>query len=254
MHILFTVCGRAGSKGVKSKNIRDFLGKPLVMHTIAAIALFTNKNPQYCCSVAVNTDSIEMVKILQNQSIYEKEVLFVPRLPELAGDTIAKGAVIMNTLENVEAQVNVKYDMVVDLDITSPLRTVRDIENLIAKKLESDFDTVFSVVESRRNPYFNMVQERNGTYKPIIETAFTARQQTPIVYDMNASMYAYSPEFLKSGKRMFDGRCGIIKMQDTGVLDIDHEQDFELMEVLAKWFIENDKEFAEVLAMKNKRL
>ena len=62
---------------------------------------------------------------------------------------------------------------------------------------------------------------------------FTARQQAPEIYDMNASLYAYSPEFLKSGKGVLDGYCECIEMYDTGVLDLDHEIDFELMEVIA---------------------
>ena len=35
MNILFTICARAGSKGVKSKNARDFLGYPLVYYTLS---------------------------------------------------------------------------------------------------------------------------------------------------------------------------------------------------------------------------
>ena len=40
MNILFTLCGRAGSKGVKGKNARDFLDVPLVWYSMANIALY----------------------------------------------------------------------------------------------------------------------------------------------------------------------------------------------------------------------
>ena len=35
----------------------------------------------------------------------------------------------------------------------------------------------------------------------------------------------------------------MVKMQDTGILDLDHENDFTLMEVIAKWLYENNKEY-----------
>ena len=58
-------------------------------------------------------------------------------------------------------------------------------------------------------------------------------------------MYAYNPEFLKTGKGMLDGYCEIIKMFDTEILDPNHENVFELMEVIAKYLFENKVEFAE---------
>ena len=136
--------------------------------------------------------------------------------------------------------------MVVDLDITSPLRTLDDLESLIEKKMCSDADVVFSVTDSRRNPYFNMVMKTDRGYERVIKSNFNARQEAPEIFDMNASMYAYSPEFLKSGKGIFDGKCDVIKMIDTAVLDIDHENDFELMEVIAEHLFENNKNFEKI--------
>jgi CMP-N,N'-diacetyllegionaminic acid synthase len=59
---------------------------------------------------------------------------------------------------------------------------------------------------------------------------------------MNASMYAYSPKFM-SGQGIFDGKCDAIKMMDTAVLDLDHEKDFELMQVVAQYLYDNYAEF-----------
>ena len=50
MKILFTICGRAGSKGIKNKNIREFVGKPLPYYTISAIDLFFKRNFIECGS------------------------------------------------------------------------------------------------------------------------------------------------------------------------------------------------------------
>lgn len=56
MAILFTVCGRAGSKGFQSKNLKDFLGVPLVYYTLAAIRLWQQRADEEI-DVVLNTDS-----------------------------------------------------------------------------------------------------------------------------------------------------------------------------------------------------
>lgn len=233
MKILFTICGRAGSKGIKNKNLKEFLGFPLPFYTVSAINLFMENNKQYECDIVLNTDSTELINMFQKMINISIEV--VQRAPELGGDTVPKISVIKNSYETIKDRKKTDYDIVVDLDITSPLRTLRDLESLISKKTTSDADVIFSVTDSRRNPYFNMVKKTYNGYERVIKSDFNARQEAPEIYDMNASMYAYSPSFLITGKAIFDGKCEIIKMMDTAVLDIDHENDFELMEVIAEY-------------------
>ena len=241
MNILFTVCGRAGSKGIKNKNIKKFLGVPLLFYTFSAIDLYCKMYADIKMDIALNTDSEQMITLVQEKIIVP--IHFVKRNKELALDNSPKVPVIADTMQAMENKLNQQYDMIVDLDITSPLRTVEDINKLIEMKKNSEYDVVFSVTESRRNPYFNMVQTNDDGVELIIKSDFVARQQAPTVYDMNASMYAYHPEFLKSGKRMFDVKCGITKMMDTGILDLDHENDFELMQVIAAYLFDRKEEF-----------
>lgn len=236
MNILFTVCGRAGSKGIKGKNFRNFLGIPLLYYTFAAIILYRDKHPENKVDIALNTDSPEMIAMIEGNDIIQ--AVIVPRKEELAGDTAAKKPVIADTLNETEKLRNIKYDLVVDCDITSPLRTVEDIEALIAKAGSFEYDVVFSVTESRRNPYFNMVKEnRDGTVSLVVPSEYTTRQQAPAIYDMNASLYAYKPEFLQTETMILHGKCGVTKMEDTAVLDLDHENDFELMQVIANYLV-----------------
>ncbi len=241
MKILFTICGRAGSKGIKNKNIKDFLGKPLPLYSLSAIDLFLNKYEEIFADIVLNTDSEELMDIFRQNKM--REVHIIKRSPELSGDVVSKIAVIRDCVEKMSQQKMNKYDMVVDLDITSPLRTVKDLENLIDKKMSTNCDVVTSVVPSRRNPYFNMVKKSERGYQKVIESDYVARQQAPEIFDLNASLYAYSVEFLFSGKNVLDGYCEVIEMYDTGVLDLDHENDFELMEVIARYLFENKKEF-----------
>ena len=244
MNILFTICGRAGSKGIKNKNVREFLSKPLPLYTLSAIDLFLKKNQDIEADITLSTDSPELIKIFENNPLRKVET--IQRTAALSGDTVAKINVILDCMVQMEQRKKKSFDIVVDLDITSPLRKVQDIQNLIDKKMETSCDVAFSVVDSRRNPYFNMVKKEKNGYGRAISSNFVTRQEAPEIFDMNASMYAYNPDYLKSGKGELDGYCEIIKMYDTGILDLDHEQDFELMEVIAAYLFEKDNAFGEV--------
>jgi len=242
MKLLFTICGRAGSKGIKNKNVKNFLDKPLALYSLSVIDLYLKKS-NYDADIVINTDSEDLMEIFDNNSL--RSVDIIERSADLAGDKVAKVDVIQNCLEVMEEK-NGNYDLIIDLDITSPLRTVKDLDDMIEKKLNTDYDLIFSVTDSRRNPYFNMVMETEHGYDRVIESNFNTRQEAPVIYDMNASIYVYSREFLQRKVGLFDGKCGIHKMFDTGVLDLDHENDMFLMEVIAKYLFENNEEFAEV--------
>lgn len=244
MNILFTICARAGSKGIKNKNLRNFLGYPLPFYTVSAIDLYMKQNPDIQADIVLNTDSRDLIRLFKEH--LKIKVDMIEREPKLALDYTPKIAVILNSLQIIKTRKKTKYDMVVDLDITSPLRTKHDIQNLINKKMHSSADVVFSVTDSRRNPYFNMVKKEGDKYVRVIESSFHTRQEAPEVFDMNASLYAYSPEFLESGKGIFEGRCDVIKMIDTAVLDLDYENDLELMQVIAEYLFSKISDMRQV--------
>lgn len=247
MKLLITICGRAGSKGVKNKNIKPFIGKPLVLYTISAALLYREAHANDHIDICVSSDSEELLRLADRF-----ELACIHRPEDLSQDTASKVSVIRHAALQMEKERNLRYDLILDLDITSPLRTLEDMENAIEKifcSAEADVDiandanaeagfitdVVFSVVPSRRNPYFNMVEIREGKAGRIFERAFTIRQQAPAVYDMNASIYCYRRDSLMSRLKdsPLDGTFDVILMRDTAVLDIDSEEDFELMEFLA---------------------
>ncbi len=244
MRILFTICGRAGSKGIKNKNLRMFCGKHLAYYTVSSIALFKERHPEYDCDIVVNSDSEELLAlVVENRMV---KIDKIRRDNSLAGDSIGKIAVINNCLVEMEKRNKSTYNLVVDLDITSPLRTVEDIERVIALQIERKADVVTTVATARRNPYFNQVKRTDHGVKKVIDSEYTARQQAPEIFDMNASIYAYNPEFLRAGKGVLDGYCEIVEMYDTGILDLDHENDFELMEIIAEYLFEKNSKFREI--------
>lgn len=243
MNILFTICGRAGSKGIKNKNIKHFLGFPLPYYSVSVIDLYTEKNPNHSVDIALNTDSQELITLIKHLKM---NVEIIEREESLGQDNSPKVPVILNSLKVMKKRKLKDYDMVVDLDLTAPLRSLDDLENIISKKVDTNVDVVFSVTNSRRNPYFNMVKKSNGSFERVIDSSFNTRQEAPEIYDMNASLYAYSPNFLESGKGIFEGKCDVIQMMDTAVLDLDHEIDFEFMQVIGDYLFTNYPLFGEV--------
>lgn len=248
MNILFTLCGRAGSKGVKGKNAREFCGKPLVWYSMAAIVLYKERYAgDDTISVVLNTDSEPLIDLVQQVPVLEVGILH--RDESLAGDKVAKVAVIEDCLNRAEEKYGMKYDMVVDFDITSPLRTAEDVRNAIVRKAQRpEVDVVYSVTHARRNPYFNMVKEENGFFCKAIPSNFTTRQDAPVFYDMNASIYAYSPEALRTKEHttFFNYNCDAVVMFDTGILDIDSEEDYDLMQVIAKFLWTNKEGYKDI--------
>ena len=248
MDILFTLCGRAGSKGVRGKNARDFMDIPLCWYSLACIYLYMKQhlNDGNNYYVVLNTDSEDLIRLVE---MVDLPITIFRRDQSLAGDKVPKVSVILDCLTRAEQCFKVQFDTIVDLDITSPLRKVCDISNAIERKTNRpEVDVVYSVVPSRRNPYFNMVKEENGFFRKAIFSNYTTRQEAPLLFDMNASIYAYSPEALKEKDHptFFNSNCDAIVMQDTGILDIDSEEDYELMQVIATYLFNNVAGFKEI--------
>lgn len=239
MNLLFTICARAGSKGCKNKNISKLADVPLVNYTLAAIEMFREKEENTFSKIelAVNTDSDILVEQVKKTNV---GFTYIAREPELAGDVVSKTDVIKDTLIKVEKNNSCVYDVVVDVDLTSPLRSWKDIKGVIDQLLLNiSADVAFSVVESRRSPYFNMVNKKeNGFFKPVIKSEYISRQQAPVCYDMNASIYAYRRGALlnENTKGIFSLKAVVWEMMDTLVLDIDRKEDLGMMELMMKYY------------------
>jgi len=227
-NILVTICARGGSKGVKGKNICLLNGKPLIYYTIKQAIDWSKAS-----HVVVSTDSEEIAKVAKEHGA---EVPFM-RPSELANDAMAKLPVIRHTLIESEKFFKEQYDMVVDLDPTSPIRTIRDLNNALELFITKKPKTLFSVVPARKNPYFNMVELNKEGRAHIVKTPQTSvhcRQDAPKVYDMNACIYFFQREFLldETNTTVQSDNTVVYKMGELSGVDIDREIDFKFIEYL----------------------
>lgn len=228
--ILAVAAARGGSKGIKDKNIRDLLGKPLIAYTIEQAIRWGGFS-----KFIVSTDSERIAEIARN---YGAEVPFF-RPDVLSSDTADKMVALRHAFVEAQKFYNIKFDALLDLDVTAPVRTVEDIENMVRIFRERKPDCIFSVVKARRNPYFNMVEKReNGTVRLCKKLSIDVirRQDAPEVYDMNASMYVYDKDFLldPNSKAPYEKRTLIYEMPPVSAFDIDSELDFKFIEFLVR--------------------
>lgn len=226
-NLIITICARAGSKGVKNKNIKPLNGKPLIAYTIEQAKKWGKGK-----HIVVSTDSKEIAETAKQ---FGAEVPFM-RPDELASDTSGKLAAIRHALKSSEEIFGDSFKTVMDLDVTAPIRKVEDLENAFNLFLEKKPKTLFSVVNAHRNPYFNMVEEtEDGKVRLCKGGNFTRRQDAPQVYDMNASIYIYNRDFLMDGDESPVSDDSIVYlMGEESRIDIDSELDFKFIEFLTK--------------------
>lgn len=232
MNILITICARGGSKGIPGKNIKDLGGKPLIAYTIDVAHRFAlGKN----AVVALSTDSGEISSIAEKWGLSSN----YKRAEKLATDTSGKIDAIADLMEFEESQRGVKFEYVLDMDVTSPLRTVEDMEAALDLLVKDEHAlNIFSVNPANRNPYFNMVEQQTDGYYKLCKTGqFLSRQTAPAVYDMNASFYIYRRSFFELGLRGAITERSLIYPMQHICFDLDHMIDFEFMQFL----IENNK-------------
>lgn len=226
--VLCTICARGGSKGVKGKNTRNLLGKPLIAYTIEQAI-----DSKLFDHVVVSTDSDEIATVSQR---YGANVFF-KRDAQLASDTAGKLEVIRDAFIRSEEYYRKKFDYLVDLDATAPLRFVSDIVNAFKQFLDNDNGNLISAMPSRRSPYFNLVEiDDNGIVSPAkkLECPVIRRQDAPKSYDMNASIYIWKRDVILNEESIFLNKTGLYIMPEERSIDIDSILDFEFIEFLMR--------------------
>jgi CMP-N,N'-diacetyllegionaminic acid synthase len=227
MDILITICARGGSKGIPGKNVKTINGRPLIYYTIKVAKEFAKK---FNADITISTDSDVIKSIAREYGLYNNYVR--PEL--LSTDDAGKIVTILDVLNFEEINNKKKYKYIIDLDVTSPLRNVEDIENALGL-LEKDDDAlnVFSVNYANRNPYFNMVEKKdNGYYNLVKEGTFLTRQSAPSVFELNASIYVYRRIFFSDKSIKVINEYSLIYLMPHICFDLDHNIDFDYMNYL----------------------
>ncbi len=225
--IIGHVGARKDSKGVIGKNFRDMLGKPLIDWSLDQLLAHPDVD-----HVLVSTDDPRIHRHAVAKGCLDMGL----RPAKLATDAAAKWDVWQHAIAKAEELAGMA-DVFIDLDCTSPLRSVEDINGALRTFLDERPDMVMSCTEARKNPYFNLVEPDQDGYlkvsKPLADDV-VARQQAPVVWEHAASTYVLDPSYLKKATGLFQGRVLPYLMPQERCLDIDTDLDFKLVEFLMK--------------------
>jgi len=226
MKRLCTICARGGSKGVEGKNLRLLLGRPLIAYSLEqahASSLFDR--------IAVSSDASEILEVSRT---FGADIL-IQRPNELASDTAAKVPAIHQAVLQAEAISGQRFDTLVDLDATAPLRTPDDIRGAVALLETSGCSSVITGAPARRSPYFNLVERRADGSVVLSKTAeppIVRRQDAPACFDMNASVYVWRRDRFLADPRVIYRDTRLFEMLVERSTDLDSELDFAYIEFL----------------------
>ncbi len=223
--ILTVVPARGGSKGIPLKNLRGVGGRSLV----ARVGDVVRQVPEIDRAV-VSTDHEEIAREAEQAGIAAPF-----RRPEaLCGDRIGDVDVLTHALEATEAIDGLRYDIIVMLQPTSPLRTPGNVSDTIRKLVDGGWDSVWTVSETDSKAHPLKQLSVNGDALGYFDPAgaeIVARQQLKPVFHRNGIAYAMTRECLIDQHSIKGQRTGALVIDGTHV-SIDTEWDLALVEFI----------------------
>ncbi len=223
--LLCSICARGGSKGLKNKNIKKINGLELIAYSI-----YQAKNSKLFKHIVVSTDSEDIMQVAKKHGA----CVFFKRSKELSSDEAAKMPVIRDCFLRSRAYFNINFDYIIELDASAPLRSSKDIKDAFAFFLESKKENLISATRARKSPYFNQVEFKKEELKLCKKSLAKRRQDSPEVFDMNASIYIFTRDRLLKSDKLFGKKTALFVMNDESAFDIDTELDFKVVEFLLK--------------------
>jgi len=218
---LAIIPARGGSKRLPNKNILPLKNKPLIVWSIES-----SLNSEYLDSTVVTTDSNEILDISKK---YNVPVILRPK--DLSTDTSPTIDAVIHTLSKVKE----KFDYVVLLQPTSPLRTAKHINEAIEFLIEKNADAVVSVCETGHSPLWANKLDEDLSMKGFLDKAISNKrsQDLSTYYRINGAIYISDVKRLLKEKSFFlKENIYAYKMDKKTSLDIDEEIDFRLAELL----------------------
>ncbi len=225
--ILGLTLARGGSKSVHKKNIRPLCNMPLIAYTIKE-ALKSKWLTRYI----ISTDDPEIQKVAGDQGA---ECPFL-RPDEFSTDTASSVSAMQHAVKWIEDQEGQKYDFIVELMCTNPMKTVFDIDSCIEKLIETNADSVIAVhrLEDHHPIRIKKIVDDRIVDFCLPEKPETRRQDLqPPAYIRSGSIYA-----LKRDHLMIDGlRYGTREsrpyiLPPERAINVDTEIDFYTAEAM----------------------
>jgi pseudaminic acid cytidylyltransferase len=224
MHNLAVIPARGGSKRIPRKNIKNFLGKPIIVYSIEA-ALQSDLFEE----VMVSTDDLEIAEIAIN---YGAKVPFY-RSAETSGDFASTMAVIREVVIEYKNILNKEFDLVCCIYPAAPLIQVENLKKGLNLLLENKFDSVFPVVAFGYPVWRGLeITDEAKTQMVWPEYQNSRSQDLKKVYHDAGQWYWMNMK--QSGETAFTPNAASIILSEEEVQDIDSLTDWKLAEMKYK--------------------
>lgn len=229
MKTIAIIPARGGSKRLPGKNIRSFLGRPLITWSIrfaVDCGLFDR--------VLVSTDSEQIAEISRAAGV---DVPYL-RSAHLAGDHASSVDVVLDVLTR-EQNKNDTFDVVALLQPTSPIRDVSRWQAAFSCLGEGSWDAVVGVTPAKSHPFHVFERSAEGSLRPFFgaDGLQMRSQDLPQAVQVAGNMYLVRSQVLQSERSFFPARtAGVVCDKPYEALDIDTEADWIVAEALAKHF------------------
>ena len=95
---------------------------------------------------------------------------------------------------------------------------------------------VFTITESTKNPYFNIVRMRKNKIRLVCEqkNKVLRRQDAPRCYDLTTVCYVFKPNYILKNNNLMKGKTGVINVPKIRSIDIDDKTDYKIAQLLSK--------------------
>lgn len=226
-NILVIIPARGGSKGLSKKNLKKINNISLIEHVSKVLG-----KVYHIDRIIVSTDNEQIKKEA------EKFGLSCPfkRPNFLSGDKVAIIDVLKHELSKIEKKDSIKYDVIVLLEPTSPLRKPKDVNNAIKKLIDQNYSSLWSIskLNSKFHPSKQLtIENENIKYYNSSGKNIIARQQLSSLYYRNGVVYVFTREFLKKRNRILDKDTGYILIKSKQI-SIDDGDDLLIARDLMK--------------------
>jgi CMP-N,N'-diacetyllegionaminic acid synthase len=213
---------RCGSKGLPGKNIKYFLGKPMIAYTIeAALA------SKYIENVIVSTDCKEVEEVAKKFGA--KSHFLRPK--ELSMDNSKAIDNYIYTVDRLNNDFGYDIKDFIVLQPTSPLRVMNDIDEAIDLFQRKDADSVVSFTEEYHPIKWHKYLTKEGRFENIFDESLLNRQEYKSSYFPNGAIYVFNYKLIKHNLYYSDNSYAYIMPRHRSV-DIDTLEDFQYAEFL----------------------
>lgn len=225
MKFLTIVPARAGSKGIKNKNFVNFLGKPLIEHTLDFAKKIRNNKILICSDYKKINKFEKKFKTIQGYV----------RPKKLSKDKTTLNKTLDHAIKWILKIGNIDFDYILVLQPTSPIRLLQDFKKILKILNKEKPKSICSVVKVKHHPeeYVKKVNKNNWSF--LIKSKNKQRQNYDNYFFIDGSFYFVKKTFFLKNKKIISKNSHYFPLSISFPVDLDDPIDLKLAEVVYKF-------------------